>query len=183
MVRARVSQIFCLFALWLTSFLCRIGEKFREWVDEPLSPEVILECVTLYWLTETFPRSIYTYREVGDSPVIQVEGICLMNPRTSLLRRSQQVMIRGGISRSLSGTRTSLWSWHPFLVPGWKLVVTWYTGDNMRRYVMSNLKKQGTYHLTGYQGGHFAALEEPEAFKSDLVKFVDQVWPDISATL
>lgn len=42
----------------------RIGEKWLEWVDEPLSSEHILESITLYWLTETFPRSIYTYRQV-----------------------------------------------------------------------------------------------------------------------
>ncbi|XHG09607.1 hypothetical protein AWENTII_012654 [Aspergillus wentii] len=39
------------------------GEKFLDWVDEPLPDETILEFVSLYWLTETFPRSIYTYRE------------------------------------------------------------------------------------------------------------------------
>ena len=43
---------------------CRIGEKFVEWTGDPLAPEHILESVTLYWLTETFPRSIYTYRQV-----------------------------------------------------------------------------------------------------------------------
>lgn len=45
----------------------RVGEKWLEWVDEPLSPEHILESITLYWLTETFPRSIYTYRQVSNS--------------------------------------------------------------------------------------------------------------------
>jgi hypothetical protein len=44
--------------------LYRIGEKFLEWVDDPLPPGHILESITLYWLTDTFPRSIYTYRQV-----------------------------------------------------------------------------------------------------------------------
>lgn len=43
----------------------RVGEKFCEWVDDPLSPDDILESITLYWLTDTFPRAIYTYRQVG----------------------------------------------------------------------------------------------------------------------
>lgn len=30
------------------------------------------------------------------------------------------------------------------------------------------------------QGGHFAALEQPDELKADLVKFVDQVWPGIT---
>lgn len=34
--------------------------------------------------------------------------------------------------------------------------------------------------LTGQQGGHFAALEQPEELKSDLVNFLEQVRPEIS---
>lgn len=43
----------------------RIGEKFLEWADDPIAPDDILESVTLYWLTETFPRAIYAYRQVS----------------------------------------------------------------------------------------------------------------------
>lgn len=43
---------------------CRIGEKFLDWAGETIPLETILESVTLYWFTETFPRSIYHYREV-----------------------------------------------------------------------------------------------------------------------
>jgi microsomal epoxide hydrolase len=43
---------------------CRVGEKFLDWVDDPLSSQEILESVSLYWFTETFPRGIYFYREV-----------------------------------------------------------------------------------------------------------------------
>jgi microsomal epoxide hydrolase len=52
---------------WTTHYsteIFRIGEKFLEWVDDAISPEAILESVTLYWLTETFPRAIYPYRQV-----------------------------------------------------------------------------------------------------------------------
>ncbi|KAL1982328.1 hypothetical protein VTN96DRAFT_1422 [Rasamsonia emersonii] len=45
------------------ALLAWIGEKFLDWVDDPLPLETILESVSLYWLTETFPRSIYPYRE------------------------------------------------------------------------------------------------------------------------
>lgn len=45
----------------------RIGEKFLEWSDEDPSLEHILESVTLYWMTDTFPRCIYPYR--GVSPI------------------------------------------------------------------------------------------------------------------
>ena len=63
----------------------RIGEKFLEWVDdrEPLPLGIILESITLYWLTETFPRSIYYYREVRPGAINPMEeahlwfAICL----------------------------------------------------------------------------------------------------------
>ncbi|KAL2838757.1 Alpha/Beta hydrolase protein [Aspergillus pseudodeflectus] len=45
------------------ALLAWIGEKYLEWPDAPLSSETILELVTLYWLTDTYPRAIYPYRE------------------------------------------------------------------------------------------------------------------------
>jgi hypothetical protein len=45
----------------------RIGEKFLDWTDEDPSLDTILESVSLYWLTETFPRCIYPYRGNGGS--------------------------------------------------------------------------------------------------------------------
>ena len=46
----------------------RIGEKFLTWTDTTPSMDEILASVTLYWLTSTFPRSIYPYRQVGSCP-------------------------------------------------------------------------------------------------------------------
>ncbi|KIW00762.1 uncharacterized protein PV09_07743 [Verruconis gallopava] len=45
------------------SLLSWIGEKFLEWTDEDPSLDTILEAISLYWFTETFPRCIYPYRE------------------------------------------------------------------------------------------------------------------------
>lgn len=45
------------------ALLAWIGEKFLDWPDGPLPLYTILESVSLYWFTETFPRSIYHYRE------------------------------------------------------------------------------------------------------------------------
>lgn len=46
------------------ALLAWIGEKFLEWTDPKQQPslDVILESVTLYYLTDTFPRCIYPYR-------------------------------------------------------------------------------------------------------------------------
>ncbi|KAK9561076.1 hypothetical protein V6Z88_000851 [Aspergillus fumigatus] len=45
------------------ALLAWVGEKFLDWVDEPLPLETILDFVSLYWFTETYPRAIYFYRE------------------------------------------------------------------------------------------------------------------------
>ncbi|KAE8146618.1 alpha/beta-hydrolase [Aspergillus avenaceus] len=52
------------------ALLAWIGEKFLDWPDGPLPLHVILESVSLYWFTETFPRSIYSYREAFPPPKI-----------------------------------------------------------------------------------------------------------------
>ena len=43
------------------ALLCWIGEKYIEWSDTTPSTQDILDSVMLYWVTETFPRSIYPY--------------------------------------------------------------------------------------------------------------------------
>ena len=43
----------------------RIGEKLLDWTDENLPLDTTLEAVALNWLTETFPRLIYPYRQVS----------------------------------------------------------------------------------------------------------------------
>ncbi|OKL55691.1 hypothetical protein UA08_09045 [Talaromyces atroroseus] len=46
------------------ALLAWIAEKFGTWTDKNTTPDTntILTFVTLYWLTDTFPRSIYPYR-------------------------------------------------------------------------------------------------------------------------
>jgi microsomal epoxide hydrolase len=44
------------------ALLAWIGEKYIEWSDQRPSTEDILDIVSLWWLTQTFPTSIYPYR-------------------------------------------------------------------------------------------------------------------------
>ena len=49
------------------ALLSWIGEKFLEYSDDTLDVDAILTSIALYWLTDTFPTSIYQYRDVrGD---------------------------------------------------------------------------------------------------------------------
>jgi hypothetical protein len=46
------------------ALLAWIGEKFLEWSDKDPDVDEILRSVSLYWLTDTFPRCIYPYRQL-----------------------------------------------------------------------------------------------------------------------
>ncbi|EKV19229.1 Epoxide hydrolase [Penicillium digitatum PHI26] len=126
------------------ALLAWIGEKYLEWVDDPLAPEDILESVTLYWLTETFPRAIYAYRQNYPAPPIPVPN----DPRWYIHKPfgySSFPKELAPLPRSWIETTGDLvfWEQHP-------------------------------------KGGHFAALEQPDELKADLVKFIDQVWPGVT---
>lgn len=43
--------------------LAWIGEKFLTWTDVTPSTETILDSISLYWFTSSFPRCIYPYRQ------------------------------------------------------------------------------------------------------------------------
>lgn len=47
------------------ALLAWIGEKLIEWTDETPPLKNILDSVTLYWFTQSFPRCIYAYREAA----------------------------------------------------------------------------------------------------------------------
>ena len=62
------------------ALLAWIGEKFLTWSDEDPSLDSILESVSLWWFTETMPRSCYPYRRFfedkargHDSPDLHVK--------------------------------------------------------------------------------------------------------------
>ncbi|OAL17347.1 hypothetical protein AYO22_11714 [Fonsecaea multimorphosa] len=79
-------------ALVLTSnplaMLAWIGEKFLEWSGEDIPIDTILESVTLYWLTETLPTSLYTYRALGAEPQLdQISALNGTKPRGSGISR------------------------------------------------------------------------------------------------
>ena len=119
----------------------RVGEKFLDWADEPIPLETIIESVTLYWFTETLPRSIYHYREVR--PVLAPTSArhCRdrthLQPRTFRRPRLGMPKILGGISASRLDSlifRRSLSQHHAL---GLRQLGTWCSGGHMRRYGLS----------------------------------------------
>ncbi|KAK0879689.1 hypothetical protein LTR87_006490 [Friedmanniomyces endolithicus] len=45
------------------ALLAWVGEKFLQWSDESPPVDEILDSVTLYWYTDSFPRAIFPYRQ------------------------------------------------------------------------------------------------------------------------
>lgn len=41
----------------------RVGEKFIQWTDNTPSTEHILTWLSIYWLTKSYPSSIFYYRD------------------------------------------------------------------------------------------------------------------------
>ncbi|KAJ5161109.1 Isopenicillin N synthase [Penicillium capsulatum] len=128
------------------ALLAWVGEKFLEWVDEPLPLDHILESITLYWLTETFPRSLYSYRQNFPPP-----PIAAANDRRNYIKKpfgfSAFPLELAPVPRSWVETTGNLVYW----------------GEHQK-------------------GGHFAALEQPDELKADLVNFVEQVRSEITKT-
>ncbi|KAJ5639380.1 uncharacterized protein N7484_007242 [Penicillium longicatenatum] len=148
------------------SLLAWIGEKFLEWVDDPVSPEHILESITLYWLTDTFPRSIYTYRQ--NFPPVPIPAA--NDPRWYIQKPfgfSSFPKELAPLPRSWIETSGNLVYWGEHEKVRQRIEINW----NRVQCISDKL-----YH----QGGHFAALEQPEALKTDLVQFMDQIWPGIT---
>lgn len=57
------------------ALLAWIGEKFATWTHDPLPLSTVLTFVSLYWLTDTLPRSIYPYRaDFASSDAIPSHG-------------------------------------------------------------------------------------------------------------
>ncbi|CAK1361568.1 putative epoxide hydrolase [Cercospora beticola] len=126
--------------------LAWIGEKFLEWTDEDPSLDTILDGVSLYWFTDTFPRCIYPYRGLngGDE-----------RPRISSV---------SGRGRGVQYVeKPSGYSFFPKeLAP---MPVSWVaTSANL---VFSNVHEGG---------GHFAALEKPKELLGDIEAWVKKAW-------
>ena len=89
---------------------CRIGEKFLDWTDEELPLDSILIAVTLYWLTETFPTSIYSYRQVRPCSLLLVVQRSSADTTSTQDDSPENLKARGGPEHV---TKPFGYSWFP----------------------------------------------------------------------
>ncbi|KAK6384931.1 hypothetical protein LTS17_002494 [Exophiala oligosperma] len=142
------------------ALLAWIGEKFLTWTDTTPTVDEILTSVTLYWLTETFPRCIYPYRqEVVDTPVDWDKD-----------EEAYSRVYDRGADRYMNHANPDYhcrkpmgFSWFPKeITPTPKSWVA-TTGDLV-------------WFRNHDEGGHFAAMEKPGELLQDVEDFVKQVW-------
>ncbi|KAL7267882.1 hypothetical protein RUND412_009516 [Rhizina undulata] len=115
------------------ALLAWIGEKFLEWTDEDPTVDKILEIVTLWWFTQTFPKGIYSYRELF-VPTDLFENVQMKAPF--------------GFSNFRHEISPIPESW-------------------------ARTKGDMVFYRYHEKGGHFAAMEQPEALAEDLKEFAN----------
>lgn len=142
------------------ALLAWIGEKFQQWTDQDPPMDEILDSVTLYWLTQSFPRSIYPYRQT--------------NVDRRLFHTDPDYRVK----------KPSGFSWFPMeLAP---MPKAWIEGTmNLKSWkahekVMSAWFFSTEHELTFWQGGHFAAMENPDLLLEDVEEFISQHWTKAS---
>jgi len=128
------------------ALLSWIGEKFLEWTDADPPLDEILESITLYWMTDTFPRCIYPYRGLsGDDE----------RPRIA------KVSGRGAQKNYIE--KPSGYSFFPKeLVP---MPTSWVAQT-------CNLVSSSIHT----SGGHFAAMEKPNGLLQDVEEYIKKAW-------
>jgi microsomal epoxide hydrolase len=131
-----------------------------SWTDDDPELDTILESVTLYWLTETYARCIYPYREVSEDVTIdlrtQADAPQHHGTSTDVEKMKPE-------SKKFHCDKPMGFSWFPKeLIP---LPKSWIaTSGNLVFF------RQHT------SGGHFAALEKPQELWTDVREFVEKVW-------
>ena len=141
------------------ALLAWIGEKFRDWTDTTPSLDQILEAVTLYWLTETFPRAIYPYRgELVSSEPRRKEDD---DYRDVFQKGPERYMVHS--DPRLFCHKPFGYSWNPKeMTP---IPKSWAATTGNLVWFKRHTK-----------GGHFAAMEQPETMADDIEDFLGQVW-------
>lgn len=135
----------------------RIGEKFLEWSDKDPSLDDILTGVTLYWFTDAYPRTIYPYR-----------GMVRM-------------FTTGG--RFYATTKDKPLGYSAFREPIVISPKSWAESAHNLVWYREQLKvsfkdEEGNEYkyANAFKGGHFAALEQPQALLKDVEEFAAHVW-------
>lgn len=155
------------------ALLAWIGEKFLSWSDPdcPLSLHIILESVSLYWLTDSIARCIYPYRQVGNAVICAFFEYCLW-PQEGILTLVSKTTTQ---IADPDKPRPPL----PFISkPMGYSSFAHELAKTPRAWV--DLEGNVVFYRYHEKGGHFAALEQPEVLLADFEEFVVIAWKESS---
>lgn len=177
--------------------LRRIGEKFLAWPGQSqlLDKEIVLTFLSLYWYTETFPTSVYPYRQVSKfSPLVSslkpfeqnAYSFCSLSSRNS---SSVGSIVRTGpigTWKYLLDSLPSRKNWEFYPGNGLKplLILEKWCSTRSTQVVCpcAEIDNPASKFNNGYWlcwigniGGHFAAMEKTEELLEDVIKFVEIV--------
>ncbi|KAI8711506.1 EHN domain-containing protein [Fusarium sp. LHS14.1] len=132
------------------ALLSWIGEKILAWTDQDPPLDKILETVTLYWLTDTYPRAMYHNRGMGNPE--EKPKISRISTLTNLTHVQLPYVAKP--------CGYSLFAHEIFPVPKSLAVKT------------CNL----VYFKQHEHGGHFGAMERPKELLADVEEYVKKAW-------
>ncbi|KAJ4328123.1 hypothetical protein N0V84_001492 [Fusarium piperis] len=132
------------------ALLSWIGEKILAWTDQDPPLDKILETVTLYWLTDTYPRAMYHNRGMGNPD--ETPKIARISVLTNLTHVQLPYVAKP--------CGYSLFAHEVFPVPK-----SWAAKT-------CNL----VYFNQHEHGGHFGAMERPKELLADVEEYVRKVW-------
>ncbi|KAJ9094892.1 hypothetical protein QFC19_007748 [Naganishia cerealis] len=142
-----------------------VGEKLLESWSPGISDEILLQWLTLFWLTSSFPTSIYLYRHMatmGDFtvPASASEVADFSKPLKGLQIRDKP-MGYSTFPREI------------FPVPK-----AW--AEKTGNLVFYRLNEKAPSYVPG---GHFAGGENPELLGKDFAEFLNIAWPQAHSKL
>lgn len=136
-----------------------IGEKFDEWSDVTPLDETIIEFVTLYWITSSIERCLFTYRQDFSEGIAPL--LFALDDRDPTSQPAAQPSNTTQRPRGYTEKPLGFSSFPKEGPPPRSWVAT-----------QGNL----VFYEEHDKGGHFAALEQPELLLKDMEDFVAQVW-------
>ncbi|CAD0115021.1 unnamed protein product, partial [Aureobasidium uvarum] len=141
------------------ALLAWIGDKFLAWTEEDPPISLILESVSLYWLTRCAVSCLWPYRIVSESPSISSAFAHGHYPKfyTPGLNGNPHNMSEYKIPE----IKPFGYSYYPYEL---------YPVPKAWAATTGNL----TFFRAHDKGGHFAAIEQTETFLEDLEEFVKE---------
>ncbi|KAI4726297.1 alpha/beta-hydrolase [Aureobasidium sp. EXF-10728] len=141
------------------ALLAWIGEKFLAWTEQDPPVSLILESVSLYWLTRCAATCLWPYRIVSQS--FQLVTASAHDRPSQFYTPGVNGNPHNMLEYKIPDTKPFGYSYYPYEL---------YPVPKAWAATTGNL----TFFRTHDKGGHFAAIEQTETFLDDLEEFAKE---------